>query len=176
MIAGAQAMSALAGSGGIAGTGEEAGAALGAGPFLRPALKVGDKIYKAPIKDASNPLGFGAEHSDALPAHLADDFYQKAMSGEDINHYNFGFMNHKGQFLKREDALDYGIKEGLLDPQSAKYGTLTSTMLADSSKPGVAIEGLKFSKNPNSIQLENLLKGSDENSLRGMVDDSGVHL
>ena len=160
MIAGAQAMSALAGSGGIAGTGEDAGAALGAGPFLRPALKVGDKIYKAPIKDPANPLGFGAEHSDALPAHLADDFYQKAMNGEDINHYNFGFMNHKGQFLKREDALDYGIKEGLLDPQSAKYGTLTSTMLADSSKPGTAIESLAKSWNVKGHENENWYHGT----------------
>jgi hypothetical protein len=142
LIAGAQAMSALAGTGGLAGTGEGVGAALGAGPMLRPALKFEGKIYKAPIKDAENPLGFGAEHSDAIPAHLADDFYKKAMSGEDINHYDFGFINHKGQFLKREDALDYGIKEGLIDPQNAKYGTLTSTMLADSSKPGAAIESL----------------------------------
>lgn len=131
MIAGAQAVSALAGSGGLAGAGEEAGAALGAGPFLRPALKYEGKIYKAPM---------GGQHLDALPDHLYNDFQQKAMSGEDINHYNFGFMNHKGQFLDREKALNYGIKEGLIDPSAGQYGALTSTLLADSSKPGTAIE------------------------------------
>ena len=45
MVEGAQAISALAGSGGLAGTTD---ATLGAGPFLRPALKYENKIYKAP--------------------------------------------------------------------------------------------------------------------------------
>src|SRR5216684_1011046 len=49
LIAPALDMSALAGTGGLAGVGESAGAAtLGAGPFLRPALKYEGKIYKAP--------------------------------------------------------------------------------------------------------------------------------
>lgn len=121
-------MSALAGTGGLAGVGEDAGLALGAGPFLRPALKHGGKIYKAPIKDPNNPVFFGAEHLDALPPNLQNEFMRQAMSGEDISNFNFGFMNHKGQFLPREQALDYGIKEGLLNPQDAKFGTLTSTM------------------------------------------------
>src|SRR5579859_763275 len=86
-------ISALAGTGGLAG----ADASLGATPFLRPALKHEGKIYKAPIN---------GQHLDALPAHLADEFQKLAMSGEDINHYQFGFMNHKGQFLDREKALD----------------------------------------------------------------------
>src|SRR5216684_3488308 len=49
LIAPALDMSALAGTGGLAGVGESAGAAtLGSGPFLRPALKYEGKIYKAP--------------------------------------------------------------------------------------------------------------------------------
>ena len=139
MIPAAVSMSALAGTGGLAAPSD---ATLGSGAFLRPALKYEGRIYKAPIKDPKNPAGFGAEHSDALPAHLADDFYKKAMTGDDINSYQFGFMNHKGQFMPREVALDYAVKEGLINPHDARYGTLTSTMLADSSKPGTAIEAL----------------------------------
>ena len=139
MIPAAVSMSALAGTGGLAAPSD---ATLGSGAFLRPALKYEGRIYKAPIKDPKNPAGFGAEHSDALPAHLADDFYKKAMTGDDINSYQFGFMNHKGQFMPREAALDYAVKEGLINPHDARYGTLTSTMLADSSKPGTAIEAL----------------------------------
>jgi hypothetical protein len=108
-------MSALAGTGGLAG----ADATLGSAPFLRPALKYEGKIYKAPM---------GGQHLDAIPADVYPKFQQMAMNGEDINHFNFGFMNHKGQFLDREKALDYAIKEGLLDPHSAQYGALTSTM------------------------------------------------
>lgn len=92
---------------------------LGSAPFLRPALKYEGKIYKAPM---------GGQHLDAIPAEVYPKFQQMAMNGEDINHFNFGFMNHKGQFLDREKALDYAIKEGLLDPHSAQYGALTSTM------------------------------------------------
>jgi hypothetical protein len=124
-------MASLGGAGGLA-TGAT-DATLGSAPFLRPALKYEGKIYKAPP---------GGEHLDALPAHLADEFQRQAMSGEDISNFNFGFMNHKGQFLSREAALDYGIKEGLIDPHAGKYGTLTSTLLADSSKPGTAIEAM----------------------------------
>lgn len=114
-------MASLAGTGGLAGTGAAEGAALGAGPFLRPALKFKDKLYKAPV---------GGQHLDALPKEMIPEFNRLAMSGEDISHYDFGFMNHKGQFLSREKALDYAIKEGLLDPNSeaARAGVLTSTM------------------------------------------------
>jgi len=126
-----QAVSALAGTGGLAGAGAEAGTALGSGPMLRPALKYNGKIYKAPVD---------GQHLDALPPELYNEFQKLAMSGEDINHYNFGFMNHKGQFLDREKALDYAVKEGLVDPSAGQYGALTSTLLADSSKPGTAIE------------------------------------
>jgi len=122
---------ALAGTGGLAGTTE---ATLGSGPFLRPALKHNGKIYKG--KE-------GQQHLDVLPKELEADFNQKAMTGEDISHYNFGFMNHKGQFLNREAALDYAVKEGLIDPTAGQYGALTSTLLSDSSKPGIAIEAMK---------------------------------
>lgn len=202
LIEKAQDIAALAGTGGAAGTGE--GATLGSSPFLRPALKYEGKIYKAPIKDAENPLGFGAEHSDALPTHLADDFYKKAMSGEDINHYQFGFMNEKGQFLDREKALNHGINTGLVDPQNGKYGVLTSTMLADSSKPGTAIEAMaktkpmesliarknynpelvkdtEVLKNPSNRDFLKLLKESAEGKAKGEVrtltdKDGNLHI
>jgi len=122
LIAPAMSMSALAGSGGIAGAGEEAGAAtLGSAPFLRPALKYEGKIYKGPV---------GGEHYDAIPPTLHKTFQQQAMSGEDLSNFNFGFTNHKGQFLSREDALKYAIDQGLIHPNSeaARAGTLTSTM------------------------------------------------
>jgi hypothetical protein len=124
-------MSALAGSGGLGSTTD---ATLGSAPFLRPALKYEGKIYKAPE---------GGQHLDALPAHLADEFQKQAMSGEDISNFNFGFMNHKGQFLDREKALDYAIQQGLMSPHDAKYGALTSTLLADSSKEAAAIQAAK---------------------------------
>ena len=160
LIEGAQAVSALAGSGGIGGTGanvinragadirilgkrmgagsdapqvEVATAALGSGPSLRPALKYKDRLYKG--KE-------GQQHQDIIPKELYPEFERMAMSGEDISHYNFGFVNDKGQFLTREKALEYGINTGLIDPHAGKYGALTSTLVADSSKPGVAIEAV----------------------------------
>jgi len=129
MIEGAQAMSALAGSGGLAGGAE--GAALNATPSLRPALKYKDKLYKGKA---------GQAHQDVIPDALYPEFQQMAMRGDDISHYNFGFVNDKGQFLTREKALEYGVNSGLIDPSAGKYGALTSTLLADSSKPGMAIE------------------------------------
>jgi len=126
-------MAAVAGTGGLGGVGEGAEAALGAGPFLRPALKYQGKIYKAPVN---------GQHLDAIPPNLRDEFTRQAMSGEDISNFNFGFLNHKGHFLDRGDALKYAIDNGLLDPHSARYGALTSTMdlMADSSKPGTAVQ------------------------------------
>ena len=138
-------MASLGGAGGLT---AGADASLGSTPFLRPALKYEGKIYKAPV---------GGEHLDALPAHLADEFHKQAMSGEDISNFNFGFMNHKGQFLDREKALDYAIKEGLIDQHAGKYGALTSTLLADSSKPGTAIEGLAKAKT-NKFKLDQIKK------------------
>ena len=123
-------VSALAGTGGLGGVTE---GTLGATPFLRPALKYKEKIYKAPP---------GGQHLDALPAELAPEFQRMAMSGEDISHYNFGFMNHKGHFLDREAALKYAIDEGLMSPHDAKFGALTSTMFADSSKEASAIKSI----------------------------------
>lgn len=142
MLPAALNMSALAGTGGLAGA--EEGASLGSAPFLRPALKYQGKIYKAPI---------GAEHMDAIPESLRPEFTRQAMSGEDISNFNFGFMNHKGQFLNREDALKYAIDNGLLDPHSARYGALTSTLMEDSSQPGAAIGALEKSPKLEQIPL-----------------------
>jgi hypothetical protein len=137
MIEKAQEISALAGSGGLAGGAE--GAALNATPSLRPALRYKDKLYKG--KE-------GQQHLDVIPENLYGDFQKKAMSGQDIKDYNFGFINDKGQFLDREKALEYGINTGLIDPQAGKYGALTSTLMADSSKPGTAIEAVAKTKTP----------------------------
>lgn len=90
------------------------------GAILRPALKYEGKIYLAP---------YNGQHLDALPKYLADEFHQKAMSGEDISKFVFGFINDKDDFLNREDALKYAIDEGLLHPNDAQYGELTSSML-----------------------------------------------
>ncbi len=147
-------MSAVAGTGGLAGTTD---ATLGATPFLRPALKYGDKIYKAPV---------GGQHLDALPAHLAEEFNQMAMSGEDISHYKFGFMNEKGQFLDREKALEHGINTGLIDPSAGQYGALTSTLLADSSKPGTAIEAMGKSQ-PFYSALEHNVNNISQSKMTG---------
>lgn len=100
---------------------------LGAGPSLRPALKYMDKIYKA------KP---GQQHLDALPPDLLNTFQKQALSGEDISNFNFGFMNHKGHFMSREDALKYAIDNGILDPNDAKFKTLVTTMLNQSGGEG----------------------------------------
>lgn len=146
-------MSALAGTGGLGG----ADASLGSTPFLRPALKYGEKIYKG------KP---GQQHLDVLPQELVPEFQKLAMSGEDISKYNFGFMNHKGQFLDREAALKYAIDEGLMSPHDAKFGALTSTMFADSSKPAVATKVAELSdwylanhgRPPTQIEINNVMK------------------
>jgi hypothetical protein len=130
MVEKAQELSALAGSGGLA----SGGGSLNATPSLRPALRHKDRLYKG------KP---GQEHQDIIPDALYNDFQKKAMSGQDLAEYNFGFVNDKGHFLSREDALKYGIDNGLIDPHAGKFGTLTSTMFADSSKPGTAIEAMK---------------------------------
>lgn len=127
MVEKAQELSALAGSGGLA----SGGGSLNATPSLRPALRHKEKLYKG------KP---GQEHQDIIPDSLYNDFQKKAIAGQDLADYNFGFVNDKGHFLSREDALKYGIDNGLIDPQSGKFGTLTSTMFNDASKPGIAIE------------------------------------
>jgi hypothetical protein len=160
-------VSALAGTGGLAGVSEGGAAALGAGPFLRPALKYEGKIYKAPM---------GGEHMDAIPADLRPEFTRQAMSGEDISNFNFGFMNHKGHFLNREDALKYAIDEGLMSPHDAKFGALTSTLMADSSKPAIAtkeMESLLAKK--NNVQMNSdaeVLKNPSKKDIRDLAKDS----
>jgi hypothetical protein len=92
---------------------------------LHPALEYEGEIYKAPIN---------GQHLDALPKRLADEFHQKAMSGEDISQFNFGFINDKGDFLSREEALRYAIDVGLLRPDSTRFGKLTSAMLVENEE------------------------------------------
>ena len=142
MIKQGVAASALGGTGGLAGVGEGADAALGSAPFLRPALKYQGKIYKAPGRIDETNIGTDnvPGHSDAIPDTLYPEFQKQAMSGQDISNFNFGYMNHKGQFISREDALKYAIDNGMVDPQAAKYGTLTSTMFSNPGVAGIPIE------------------------------------
>lgn len=147
MIERAQDMAALASSGGVGGVeASGADATLGSGPFLRPALKYEGKIYKAPV---------GGQHLEALPPPLRDTYMRQAMNGDDISNFDFGFMNHKGQFMNREAALDYAINNGLADPASSKYRVLTTdfldnnihpelqkaynTLRSDTTEPGAAV-------------------------------------
>lgn len=150
-------------------------ATLGAGPVLRPALKYKDKIYKA--KE-------GQQHLDALPVELQDTFQKMAMSGEDISHFNFGFINHKGHFLQREDALKYAIDNGLLDPNDAKYGTLVTTMLNDSgggqkvaSQAGQALKEKAptfYSAAEKAVENLNQNKASGEQWINTLSNQKGV--
>jgi hypothetical protein len=151
----AQAISALAGTGGLAGGAE--GAVLNATPSLRPALKHKERLYKG------KP---GQEHQDIIPDSLYNDFQKKAMSGEDLAEYNFGFINDKGHFMTREDALKYGIDNGIIDPHSGKYGALTTTLLADSSKPGTAIEAMAKT-NPFFSALEHNVSNISQGKMNG---------
>lgn len=155
MIEKAQAISALAGTGGLAGGAE--GTALNATPSLRPALKHKERLYKG------KP---GQEHQDIIPDTLYNDFQKKAMSGQDLTEYNFGFINDKGHFLSREDALKYGIDNGIIDPHSGKYGALTTTLLADSSKPGTAIEAMAKA-NPFFSALEHNVANISQGKMNG---------
>lgn len=159
MVPAAMAISALAGSGGLAGTGAKAGeVALGATPFLRPALKHKDRLYKG------KP---GQEHQDIIPKELYEDFRQKAMSGEDLAEYNFGFINDKGHFLDREKALKYGIDTGLIDPYSGRFGALTTTLMADSSKPGMAIEAAAKTASPFYSAVEHTINNIPQTKMTG---------
>jgi hypothetical protein len=47
---------------------------------LRPALKHGSETYTAPLN---------GQHLDALPAHLAAEFYRRAMRGDDLSEIPF---------------------------------------------------------------------------------------
>lgn len=156
MVKAAMGISSLAGSGGLAGGAE--GAALNATPSLRPALRYKDKLYKG--KE-------GQQHLDVIPEQLYPDFQKKAMSGQDINEYNFGFINDKGQFLTREKALEYGINTGLIDPQAGKYGALTSTLMADSSKPGMAIEAVAKTASPFYSAVEHNVNAIPQSKMTG---------
>lgn len=167
LIPGAMDMAGLAGSGGLM-VGRTA-ATLGSAPFLRPALKYEGKIYKAPE---------GGQHLDALPKDLQATFEKQAMSGEDISNFNFGFMNHKGQFLSREKALDYAIKEGLVDPSVGQYGALTSTLFNE-NRVGTGVAALDkaprfFSQVENVVKNAKMEKGSSEQWLGYIKNQPGV--
>lgn len=124
---------------------------------LRPALKHKERLYKG------KP---GQEHQDIIPDALYNDFQKKALSGQDLAEYNFGFINDKGHFLSREDALKYGIDNGIIDPHSGKFGALTTTLLADSSKPGVAIEAMAKA-NPFFSALEHNVANISQGKMNG---------
>jgi len=136
MVERAQDMAGLAGSGGLGGVGGSAAdMTLGSAPFLRPALKYEGKVYKAPT---------GGQHLDALPPEVRNTYMRQALNGDDISNFDFGFMNHKGQFLNREAALDYAVEQGLVDPATARQGALTTDnlLMSDTSQPGAAVAGL----------------------------------
>lgn len=96
--------------------------ALRSGAVLRPALQYEGEVYIAPLN---------GQHLDALPPELVNRFRHRSLSGGDISKFKFGFINDKGDFLNREVALKYAIDNGLLHPDSARYGTLTSAMLVE---------------------------------------------
>jgi hypothetical protein len=87
---------------------------------MRPALKYKGEIYAAPLN---------GQHLDALPAHLAPEFYRRAMRGDDLSEYRFGFVDGEGNFLNREAALRYAIDAGLLHRSAATHAKLTSDMI-----------------------------------------------
>lgn len=171
MIEKAQEISALAGTGGLAG----AGGSLNATPSLRPALKYKDKLYKG--KE-------GQQHLDVIPADLYPTFQKQAMSGEDISNFNFGFINDKGHFLSREDALKYGIDNGLIDPHAGKYGALTSTMELGAKSnisdfvPAIKVKNKIYQDGAKgdhpSIEAKNKLQGMSQED--GFVDSNGNFL
>lgn len=143
LISRAQDMAGMAGGSGLM-TGAT-DATLGSAPFLRPALKYGDKIYKAPVNGT---------HLDAIPEDIYPEFQKQAMNGDDISNFNFGFMNHKGQFLDRAKALDYAVEQGLVGPHVANQGALTSTLLEDSSV-GAPLAGLEHNV-PKNVDWQGL--------------------
>lgn len=152
----------LAGIGGLSvGTTD---ATLGSAPFLRPALKYEGKIYKGAA---------GEEHP--VPDHLRADFQDKALTGEDLSNYNFGFVNHKGQFLSREKALDYAIEQGIVPPEYGKFGALTTTMLND-NKVGTAIAANKpfYSTLENNIANAKVAKATPEQWQAYLKNQPGV--
>lgn len=137
---------------------------VGAGASLRPALKYMDKIYKA------KP---GEQHLDAIPKELQDIFQKQALSGEDISNFNFGFINHKGHFLQREEALKYAIDNGILDPNDAKYGTLVTTMLNQSGGEG-KIASTFFSALEDAVSKINQNKASGDQWIGTLSNAKGV--
>ena len=132
----------------------EEGAVLNSTPSLRPAMKYKGRIFKGTL---------GQEHPEVLPDDLAADYYRRGMSGDDLSDYETGFMNHKGQFMDRATALDYGIENGLVSPDAKKYGVLTSPVLrSESSEAGAPLSGLEH-------EAGEVPKGFHENEDTGSV-------
>ena len=122
------------------------------GVFLKPALEYEGEIYIAPL--------FG-QHLDALPNHLAAGFHQKALSGDDISAFNFGFVNDAGDFLNREDALKYAIDCGLVRADTAKRTMLTSSMLVECARTeSCAPRASGACQDSNSARVDNKELGS----------------
>jgi hypothetical protein len=75
------------------------------GPNLTPAVKVNGSVYAA-----------GPTHFEALKK----AFWAGAGNGSQDGD-NRGYVNHKGQYLNRQKAMDYAVKHDLLQPRYAAY-------------------------------------------------------
>lgn len=151
----AQDMAGMAGGSGLM-TGAVDGT-LGSAPFLRPAVKHQGRIYKG--KE-------GMSHLETLPDDLAADLYTKTMTGDDIKHYDLGFVNEKGHFLNREQALEHGINSGLVDPSAARQGALTTQILSDSSVPGAPLAALEHAQ-PFYSAVEKTVADAKQTKMHG---------
>jgi hypothetical protein len=56
---------------------------------------------------------------------------------------------------------------GLIDPQAGKFGALTSTLMADSSKPGTAIEAMANGKQPFYSAVEHTVNSIPQTKMNG---------
>jgi hypothetical protein len=83
------------------------GGRLPSGPHLRPAVKIGGKVYAADL---------GGTHMDALSkakADLSPTEYGRAARDDSTR----GYVTHKGGFLDRFKAFNFAQKNGLIDPK-----------------------------------------------------------
>ncbi len=96
--------------------------AAGAGPVLRPAIRVGERIYRGPE---------GGTHMDALSA-VPENLKQAAT----LDSSSRGFVNDRGRFLDREAAQHYARNTGLIDPAAPSWAHSSSELIADNlAKP-----------------------------------------
>jgi hypothetical protein len=83
------------------------GGGISSGPHLRPAVKIGDKVYAADL---------GGTHMDALKKAKSDlppAEYGRAARDDNTR----GYVTHKGGFLDRVKAFSFAQKNGLIDPK-----------------------------------------------------------